>query len=336
MRIVVTGGAGFVGSNFVRRILDERDPAIPGVTELVLVDLLTYAGNRSSVVEVLADPRVRFIHGDVRDPDVVRAACAGSRIVVHFAAESHVDRSIENGTRFLDTNVMGSHVLFEAAAAAGAERVVLVSTDEVCGSLAEGEADEDAPQRPNSLYSASKGAAELVARAWHVTHGLPVSTVRACNTYGPFQHPEKLIPRFVTNLLRGEKLPLYGDGRNIREWMHVHDHCQGVALVAQKGRAGETYHLGSGFRTSNLDLTARILRLAGQDWESVCYVPDRKGHDFRYSLATRKIRTELGFRVEVPFDVGLERTFGWYFENRDWWSPLRAGRGVPVTDPGLP
>ncbi len=323
MRILVTGAAGFIGSHFVRQLLTGSYPAFAGA-QVVVLDKLTYAGNRANLAPVEGVPGWEFVHGDICDRQVVAEAVRGVDLVVHFAAESHVDRSIADADAFVTTNVLGTHTLLRAAADAGVGRFVHVSTDEVYGSIAEGSWPEDHPLDPNSPYAASKASSDLLALAFHRTHGLDVCVTRCSNNYGPYQHPEKVIPLFVTNLLRGRTLPLYGDGLNSRDWLHVDDHCRGVALVAEKGRPGEVYNIGGGTELSNAELTERILDLFGADWSSVDSVPDRAAHDRRYSVDTRKITAELGWTPRVDFERGLRETVRWYEENRAWWTAPEA------------
>jgi dTDP-glucose 4,6-dehydratase len=321
MRILVTGGAGFIGSHYVRALLD--DAYEPGAAHTVTVlDKLTYAGNRANLPA--AHDRLAFVRGDVCDAPLLAGLLPGHDAVVHFAAESHVDRSIDGGADFVRTNVLGTQTLLEAAVAARVGRVVHVSTDEVYGSIDTGSWTEDSPLLPNSPYAASKAGADLVARAHWRTHGLHVSVTRCSNNYGPHQHPEKLVPRFVTHLLRGEPVPLYGDGRNRREWLHVDDHCRAVHLVLTRGRAGEVYNVGGGDELTNRDLTERILALCGAGPSMVRRVPDRKGHDLRYALDDRKIRDELGYAPRHPFGEGLAATVAWYRDNPDWWKAART------------
>jgi dTDP-glucose 4,6-dehydratase len=320
MRILVTGGAGFIGSNFVRGVLADEYPIAPGAGVTVL-DKLTYSGNRANLPA--GHPRMTFVSGDIRDAALVADVMPGHDVVVHFAAESHVDRSILGAAPFALTNVVGTQVLLDAARAAGVGRFVHVSTDEVYGSIEHGAWTEDWPLAPNSPYAASKAGSDLLVLAAHRTHGQDVVITRCSNNYGPYQFPEKIIPLFVTNLLDGRTVPLYGDGGNIRDWLHVSDHCRGIALVLDKGRPGEIYHIGGGTELTNRELTGRLLAACGAGWEMVRPVPDRKGHDRRYALDITKIRTELGYTPEVPLDHGLSATVGWYREHRDWWEPLR-------------
>ncbi len=321
MRILVTGGAGFIGSGYVRALLADRYPGAAGASVTVL-DLLTYSGNRANLPEV--HPRLTFVHGDIGDAGLVRELLPGHDAVVHFAAESHVDRSIAGAVPFVTTNVLGTQVLLDAARAAGVGRFVHVSTDEVYGSIEEGSWTERWPVAPNSPYAASKAGSDLLALAAHRTHGMDVVVTRCSNNYGPYQFPEKVIPLFVTNLLDGRPVPLYGDGGNVRDWLHVEDHCRGIELVLEKGRAGEVYHIGGGTELTNKELTARLLAACGAGWDMVTPVPDRKGHDRRYSLDITKIGDELGYAPRIGLDDGLAATVTWYRENRAWWEPLKA------------
>ncbi|MDQ3887388.1 MAG: dTDP-glucose 4,6-dehydratase [Actinomycetota bacterium] len=322
MRLLVTGGAGFIGSTFVRRVLRGAEPALAGA-DVVVLDKLTYAGNEANLAPVCTDPRYRFVKGDITDGELVREVMAGTDAVVHFAAESHVDRSILGADPFVVTNVVGTQVLLQAALEVGVERFIHVSTDEVYGSINTGSWAETHPLAPNSPYSASKASADLLACAYARTHGMDVRITRCSNNYGPYQYPEKVIPLFVTNLLDGLRVPLYGDGLNVRDWLHVEDHCRGIALVLHGGRAGEIYHIGGGTELTNRELTARLLDALGADWSRVRLVEDRKAHDRRYSLNWSKISRELGYRPQVGFEDGLAATVRWYAENRDWWEPLK-------------
>ncbi|MFI6090859.1 dTDP-glucose 4,6-dehydratase [Streptomyces sp. NPDC051218] len=326
MRIVVTGGAGFIGSHFVRQAVAG---AYTGGTapEVVVLDKLTYAGNRANLAQVQDDPRLTFVHGDICDHALVAETLKGGDLVVHFAAESHVDRSISGSEEFIRTNVLGTQVLLDASMRAEVGKFVHVSTDEVYGSIDEGSWTEDRPLEPNSPYSASKASSDLLVRAFHRTHGLPVCITRCSNNYGPYQNPEKMIPLFVTQLLDGWKVPLYGDGGNVRDWLHVDDHCRAIALVADKGKSGAVYNVGGGTELTNRELTERLLRMVGADWSMVENVADRKGHDRRYSVDITTISTELGYRPRVSFDEGLAETVEWYKTQRDWWEPLKRRRG---------
>ncbi|MFE9202417.1 dTDP-glucose 4,6-dehydratase [Micromonospora sp. NPDC007230] len=322
MRILVTGGAGFIGSCFVRMALRGKLPGLHDV-RLTVLDALTYSGNRANLSPVADDPRLAFVHGDICDADLVDALLPGHDAVVHFAAETHVDRSIDGGAAFVRTNVLGSTVLLEAATRHGLRRFLHVSTDEVYGSIDVGSWKEHFPASPNSPYSASKAGSDLLALAYHRTHELPVVVTRCSNNYGPYQFPEKIIPLFVTNLLEGRTVPLYGDGGNVRDWLHVHDHCRGLALVLAGGRPGQIYHIGGGVETTNNQLADMLLEACGAGRDRLRYVPDRKGHDRRYSLDITKISTELGYRPLVPFRAGILATVEWYRANRPWWEPLR-------------
>ncbi|MEJ8278240.1 dTDP-glucose 4,6-dehydratase [Pseudonocardia spirodelae] len=324
MRIVVTGGAGFIGSCFVRTVLAGEHPGLAGA-EVVVLDAFTYAGRIENLDPVRDDPRLRVERGDVRDPRRVAEVVGdgGVDLVVHFAAETHVDRSITGAADFVTTNVVGTQVLLQAALDGGVGRFVHVSTDEVYGSIDSGSWPEEHPLEPNSPYSAAKAGSDLLARSYHRTHGLDVVVTRCSNNYGPHQFPEKVIPLFVTRLLDGGRVPLYGDGRNVRDWLHVTDHCRGVALAATKGRAGEVYNIGGGTELTNRELTTRLLAAVGAGEDRVEHVPDRKGHDRRYSVDWSKIRDELGYTPQVAFDEGLAGTVAWYREHRDWWEGLR-------------
>jgi len=322
VRIVVTGGAGFIGSNFVRRVLTDAYPQFAGASVVVL-DALTYSGNLANLASVSGSDRYSFVHGDIRDPAVLAQVIPGADAVVHFAAESHVDRSVLDSSIFVETNVLGTQRLLDAALHAGVRKFVHVSTDEVYGSIASGSWNEDRPLEPNSPYSASKAGSDLLARSYFRTHGLDVSITRCSNNYGPYHFPEKVIPLFVTNLIDDKHVPLYGDGGNIRDWLHVDDHCAGIALVLAGGRAGEVYNIGGGTELSNRELTGLLLEATGRDWSYVDAVEDRKGHDLRYSVDIGKISRELGYAPQVPFAEGLADVVQWYRDNRSWWEPLK-------------
>lgn len=322
MRVLVTGGAGFIGSHYVRQALSGEYAALRDA-EIVVLDKLTYAGSKTNLDPVADSPRLRFVRGDICDPAVVVEAMAGVDLVVHFAAESHVDRSILGAADFVLTNVLGTQTLLQAALDAGVGRFVHVSTDEVYGSIERGSWSEDHVLEPNSPYSASKASSDLVARSFHRTYGLPVCITRCSNNYGPYQFPEKVIPLFVTNLLDGKPVPLYGDGLNVRDWLHVDDHCRGIQLVAESGRPGEIYNIGGGTELTNRELTERLLAAVGVGWEMVERVEDRKGHDRRYSVDITKISRELGYSPKVDFEAGLADTVRWYADNRQWWEPLK-------------
>ncbi|MEU3405028.1 dTDP-glucose 4,6-dehydratase [Streptomyces sp. NPDC006670] len=307
-RYLVTGGAGFIGSHFVQDLLG---PGSSPDIRVTVLDALTYAGDTANLAPLAGDPRLRFVHGDITDAPLVRSLTNPGCAVVNFAAESHVDRSIADAGAFVRTNVTGTHVLLEAALAAGAGCFLQVSTDEVYGSIDHGSWTEDAPLAPNSPYAASKAAADLLALSYTRTHGLDVRITRCSNNYGPRQHPEKLIPRFVTTLLAGGTVPLYGDGGNVRDWLHVSDHCRALRLVLERGRAGEVYNVGGGTQLSNREVTSRLLEACGADWSSVRHVADRKGHDRRYCVNDGKLRG-LGYRPRAGFEQGLARTVRWY------------------------
>jgi dTDP-glucose 4,6-dehydratase len=315
-RILVTGGAGFIGSAFVRHLLDTDDD------QVVVLDALTYAGGRDNLTDVLG-PRCELLVGDVRDRAAVRRALEGCGQVVHLAAESHVDRSIVDPDAFVSTNCGGTNVVLDEARRAGVERVLHVSTDEVYGSIAEGRVDEDAPLRPSSPYSASKAASDLIALSYHRTFGLDVVVTRGANTYGPRQFPEKIIPLFVTRLFRGERVPLYGDGTNVREWLHVDDHAAGIAAVLRRGTAGGVYNMGGGTPLANRALAERLLALCGADSSWIEWVPDRPGHDQRYAVDSGRLE-RLGWAPAVSFDEGLAATVDWYRTNVDWWARRRT------------
>ncbi|MGW1602594.1 dTDP-glucose 4,6-dehydratase [Streptomyces eurythermus] len=322
MRLLVTGGAGFIGSHFVRQLLAGAYPDLAGA-RTVVVDKLTYAGNLVNLDPVANHPMLEFVHADIRDAEVMARVVRGADVVVHFAAESHVDRSIADASAFVETNVRGTQTLLQAAVEARAGRFVHVSTDEVYGSIAEGSWREDQPLAPNSPYAASKAASDLLALAYHRTYGLPVVVTRCSNNYGPYQHPEKVVPLFATNLMDGLTVPLYSDGGNSRDWLHVDDHCRGISLVATRGRPGEVYHIGGGTELTNRELTRRLLGLCGADASSVRHVADRPGHDLRYALDIGKIAGELGYAPRTDFTTGLADTVRWYAENRSWWEPLK-------------
>ncbi|KMS92386.1 dTDP-glucose 4,6-dehydratase [Streptomyces regensis] len=318
MNLLVTGAAGFIGSHYVRGLLADDAADAPRVTVL---DKLTYAGTLTNLP--VGHPRLDFVHGDVCDAGLVDELMADADQVVHFAAESHVDRSIEGAGEFVRTNVLGTQTLLDAALRHGTGPFVHVSTDEVYGSIATGSWRESQPLAPSSPYAASKASADLVALAHHRTHGLDVRITRCSNNYGPRQFPEKVIPLFVTNLLDGLPVPLYGDGSHVRDWLHVDDHCHGIDLVRTQGRPGEVYHLGGGTELTNKELTGLLLEACGAGWEHVVHVPDRKGHDLRYSLDWSKAREELGYRPRRDFTTGLAETVAWYRAHRSWWEPLK-------------
>ena len=323
MKLLVTGGAGFIGSNFVRRALTGGLPGLED-SSITVLDALTYSGTLTNLESVDSLPNYRFVKGDIRDEKLLAELVPGHDAIVHFAAESHVDRSVTDAGIFVETNVLGTQRLLDAALAGGIGRFVHVSTDEVYGSLDEGAWDEEEPLLPNSPYAASKAGSDLIVRSYHRTHGLDTVTTRCSNNYGPHHFPEKLIPLFVTNLIDNQPVPLYGDGGNVRDWLHVDDHCRGIALVLQKGRSGEIYNIGGGTELTNKELTGLLLEATGQGWDLVRAVEDRKGHDRRYCVNIDKISTELGYRPQVPFSQGLADVVEWYRNNRAWWEPLKA------------
>jgi dTDP-glucose 4,6-dehydratase len=318
MKLFVTGGAGFIGSEYVRQVLSEQ----PG-TEVTVFDKLTYAGNLANLESVADDPRYRFVQGDIVDSTLLDEVLPGHDAVVNFAAESHVDRSIAGAADFVVTNVLGAQTLFDACLRAGIARVLHVSTDEVYGSIDVGSFRETDALLPNSPYSAAKAGSDLLARAYFVTHGLNISTTRCSNNYGPYQYPEKVIPLFVTNLIDGKQVPLYGDGLNVRDWLYVSDHCRGIQVALEHGAPGEVYNIGGGVELNNRELTERLVAAAGATWDdAVQYVEDRKGHDRRYSIDDSKLRA-LGYEPQVDFEEGLARTIQWYRDNEAWWRPLK-------------
>ncbi|NUR27492.1 MAG: dTDP-glucose 4,6-dehydratase [Catenulispora sp.] len=320
MNLLVTGGAGFIGSEYVRQLLGAPSESSDRITVL---DKLTYSGNLANLAPVADDPRLTFVRGDICDADVVDDLMRDADAVVHFAAETHVDRAVTGPSEFVRTNVLGTQVLLDAARRHGTGRFLHVSTDEVYGSIETGSWTEDWPLAPRSAYSAAKAGSDLLALAYHKTYGLDVVVTRCSNNYGHYQFPEKVIPLFVTNLLDGESVPLYGDGLNIRDWLHVSDHCRGIDLALRKGRAGEVYHIGGGTELTNRELTERLLAATGRGWDLVTPVADRPGHDRRYSLSIEKIRAELGYEPQVDLEDGLAATVAWYRDNREWWEPLK-------------
>jgi len=322
LRLLVTGGAGFIGSNYVRRLLDGT---LEGATSVTVLDNLTYAGNLKNLTAVENDPRLTFVRGDICDAQLISELYKSTDAIVHFAAESHVDRSIASSAEFVRTNVLGTNTLLDELRSYKDIRFVLVSTDEVYGSITDGSWDENFPLSPNSPYSASKAGGDLLALAHTNTFGLNLSITRCGNNYGPFQYPEKLIPLFVTNLIQGKKVPVYGNGLNSREWVHVDDHCAGIHLALMKGRPGEIYNIGSQIDMSNINLTKLILKSMDKSEDSIEYVADRANHDLRYSLNYSKAQDELGYVEKVPFIDGLKSTIEWYRNNQSWWEPLLNG-----------
>ena len=316
MRILVTGAAGFIGSNYVRHVLAHTDDEVVGY------DALTYAGNLSTLRDVDDDPRFRFVKGNVCDPEPLAAAMTACDAVVHFAAESHVDRSIVGSDDFIHTNCFGTNIVMDTARRLEIERIVHIGTDEVYGSVEQGSSKETDPLEPRSPYSASKAGSDLIALSYHHTHGVPVRVTRCTNNFGPFQYPEKAIPLFTTNLIDGIPIPLYGDGLNERDWIFVDDHCAGVHRVLIDGEAGEIYNIGAGNETPNRALVDALLTAFGVGEEMVTYVDDRLGHDRRYSVDIAKI-TDLGWRRERTLDEALDETIAWYRDNEWWWRPLK-------------
>ena len=319
MRLLITGGAGFIGSNFVRRIVDG---SLGGVNQVTVLDKLTYAGTMTNL-EQLPAGSFRFVKGDICDKELLTTLIPGHDAIVNFAAESHVDRSITGSRDFVLTNVLGTQTLLDEARKSGVKTFLQVSTDEVYGSIETGSWKEDFPLLPNSPYSASKASADLIARSYFRTHKMDVRITRCSNNYGPHQFPEKVIPLFVTNLIEGKKVPLYGTGLNVRDWLHVDDHCRGIHAVLMNGRAGEIYNIGGGRELSNRELTSIILNAMNKDESVIEYVEDRLGHDLRYSVDHSKISSELGYKPQVSFEEGILTTIDWYQSNEKWWRPLK-------------
>ncbi len=318
MRYFVTGGAGFIGSNYIAHLFEQ----VEDVTSVTIYDKFTYAANPRNYQEFANDPRLSVIKGDVCDSSLLENSMAEHDYVIHFAAESHVDRSIEDASAFVQTNVLGTFNVLEASRKSEVKTVIHVSTDEVYGSLLEGSADEDYPLKPNSPYAASKAASDLLARSYFITHGLDVRTTRCCNNYGRFQYPEKVIPVFINKLKSQERLPIYGDGKNIREWIHVSDHAHAIQVVLQKGKPGEIYNIGTGVLMSNNDLADELIKLLNSNESMKAYIADRKGHDFRYSIDSTKIEN-LGYQRYVEFNDGLKQTVDWFKSNPGWWNMQR-------------
>ena len=322
MRILVTGGAGFLGSHYVRTLLTGGYPGWADA-EVTVLDALTYAGNPANLAPVADDPRLRFVRGDICSAEDLDAVVPGCDVLLNFAAESHVDRSVRGAAEFVRTNVMGAQQVFDAAVRHGVDRVVHVSTDEVYGSIESGSWTEESPLAPTNPYAATKASADLIALAYARTHGLDVSVTRGSNTFGPYQYPEKIVPLFVTRLLDGEPVPLYGDGRHRRDWLHVDDHCRGIHAVLEKGRTGEAYNVGGGRELANAELVDHLLAATGRDRSLVRHVADPRGgaHDRRYSLDGGKLAA-LGHTPRTTFEDGLAATVSWYRDHRAWWEPL--------------
>ena len=313
MRALITGGAGFIGSNFVRRVLDGT---FRGISSLVVLDKLTYAGSRQNLPEV---GQFDFREGDICDEDLVIELSKNCDAIINFAAESHVDRSIDSSKTFTRTNILGTENLLRAALSNEVETFVQVSTDEVYGSVLKGAWTENSPLLPNSPYSASKASGDLIAMSYFKTHGLDVRITRCSNNYGPFQYPEKVVPLFITNLIQRKKIPIYGNGKNIRDWLHVDDHCRGIFLALRKGAPGEIYNLGGGKELTNIDLGRLLLTKFGRDESWIDWVPDRKGHDFRYCVDYTKSVQFLGYKPTYDFDLAIDEVIVWYQKNEEWW-----------------
>ena len=320
MRLLVTGGAGFIGSNYIRMLVNGE---LKGISKIIVLDKLTYSGNKQNLID-LDSSSYEFVQGDICDTDLVLKLSKQVDAIVNFAAESHVDRSINSSREFIQTNVLGTHTLLESARKSNLSTFLQISTDEVYGSILEGSWDEDFPLQPNSPYAASKASADLISQAYHRTYGMDVRITRCSNNYGPYQYPEKVIPLFITNLIQDKKVPLYGQGLNVRDWLHVTDHCRGIHLVLTKGKPGDIFIIGGGRELSNLELTKVILREMGAREERIEEVVDRLGHDFRYSLNIEKITNQLGYKPEVDFEEGISQTIEWYKSSKKWWGPLVA------------
>jgi dTDP-glucose 4,6-dehydratase len=322
MKLLVTGGAGFIGSNFIRHILDTYPDY-----QIINLDALTYAGNLSSLRDVESNSNYKFVRGDITDTELVTNLMREVDAVIHFAAESHVDRSILDAKAFIQTNVVGTHTLLEAARLNGNKRFHHVSTDEVFGSLGADDPafNESTPYDPRSPYSASKAASDHLVRAYFHTYGLPITISNCSNNYGPYHFPEKLIPLFITNLMEGKKVPLYGDGLNVRDWLHVTDHCRAIDTILHAGKIGETYCIGGAAEKTNKEITYKILELMGKGEESIEFVQDRAGHDKRYAIDFSKIQKKLGWSPQISFDEGLQKTIAWYRDNETWWRDIKNG-----------
>jgi dTDP-glucose 4,6-dehydratase len=319
MKILITGGCGFIGSNFIRYVLNKYPEY-----RIINFDALTYAGNPESLKDFLDNKRYVFVKGNIEDAVAVKEVMRGADTVVHFAAESHVDRSIIDAQPFLMTNVMGTHVMLSSARDLSVKRFIHISTDEVYGSLGdEGKFTEETPLMPNSPYAASKASGDLLVRAYHETYALPAVIIRPSNNYGPYQFPEKFIPLMITNLLGNKPIPVYGKGMNVRDWLFVEDNCSAIDLILHKGRPGEAYNVGGNAERRNIEIAKRVLELMGKDEGFITYVTDRPGHDYRYGLDTSKIEREFGWRPSVDMETGLEKTVDWYRNNEWWWWPLK-------------
>ena len=320
MKVLVTGGAGFIGSHFVRKLLSETK-----VLEVVVIDSLTYAGRIENLADLVRDSRLTFVKGDICDSSLVRRLMENKTHVINFAAESHVDRSILDSGEFIRTNIVGTHTLLLAAKEIEGVRFVQVSTDEVYGSIKKGEWDENCPLLPNSPYSASKASADLLVRAFFTTYGLDAIITRCSNNFGPYQYPEKLIPLSIIRLILGQNITVYGNGLNVRDWLHVTDHCDGIFLAMQRGLAGEVYNFGAASEKNNLEVAHEILEIMNLSIERIEFVEDRKGHEFRYAVSFSKAQKELGFTPKINFSEGLKQTVEWYLSNREWWQGIIRG-----------
>jgi dTDP-glucose 4,6-dehydratase len=318
MKLLVTGGCGFIGSNFIRHVLASRGEGV----FVVNLDKLTYAANPGSLADVAHRPNYRFLRGDIVDPDVVGMAMEGCDAVVNFAAETHVDRSLLGDASFIETDVRGVFVLLEEAKRRGVRKFVQISTDEVYGSIARGSFTEESPLNPRNPYAASKAGGDRLAYSYWASYGMPVVITRASNNYGPYQYPEKLIPLFTTNAIDGQPLPLYGDGRNVRDWLFVRDHAEAIDFLLDAGQPGETYNVAGGNEAENLEITRRVLRELGKPETLIRFVDDRPGHDRRYSLDASKLR-RLGFASSTSFEEGLSETVRWYRDHEEWWRPIK-------------
>lgn len=319
MRALIAGGAGFIGSNFVRRVVDGT---FKNIDSIVVLDKLTYAGSLENFTSKVLN-EIEFVQGDICDIDVAQKTSKKCDAIINFAAESHVDRSIQSSSKFVKTNVLGTDALLQATLQNHIRTLVQVSTDEVYGSISNGSWGEDEPLLPNSPYAATKASADLVARSYFKTHGVDVRITRCSNNYGPYQYPEKVIPLFITNLLQEKQIPIYGDGGNVRDWLHVDDHCMGIYKVLESGHPGEIYNIGGGRELRNIELARIILEMFGKDESFIDWVPDRLGHDFRYSVDFQKARNSLGYFPEVPFETGIKEVVDWYRESPNWWKPKR-------------
>jgi dTDP-glucose 4,6-dehydratase len=317
MKILVTGGCGFIGSHFIKETLRQKED-----WEIINLDKLTYAGRKENVAELEGDPRYSFIHGDICDPVSVNTAMKEVDAVINFAAESHVDRSIQDARAFIRTDVEGAFTLLDAARKNEVKKFVQISTDEVYGQIMSGSFTEESLLNPRNPYSASKAGADRLAYSFHSTYGMDVCITRSSNNYGTHQYPEKLIPLFITHLIQGKKVPVYGEGKNIRDWLHVKDNCAALLTVLEKGKSGEVYNIGGGNERTNMEITRSILSEMGKGDEMITFVEDRKGHDWRYSVDSQKIQESLGWVPNVSFDQGLRETVKWYIENPQWWKPL--------------